>query len=287
MEDNALAWITPNEFRSINKRMANLRKNINIQEDSFMYDLNLGHKLQCTNIEKRECLETLNKLLIFSNVTRKQGLLALEQEIEKQESLFMRKALMFITEGVDPANIRSILQNYIVVGDYKGKGLLERILIMEGILLIQAGEKPVMIKEKLSSYFGEDFIPELMRYFNDDLSMDEKIKLYCEEIMELEPCFIEDSFFVDFEKTMLALDDRSLQRLLRDVDIDDLISIMCGASGNLQMRFINNISKIIALTVINEVKERRPLRKEYLQRAQECVLNLIRILKERGEIKQL
>ncbi len=250
-----------------------------------MYDLIIGHKLQCTNIEKRECLDTLNKLLKFSKITRKEGLLALEQEIEKQESLFMKKALMFISEGVDPANIRSILQNYIVVGDYRGKALLERILIMEGILLIQAGEKPVMIKEKLSSYFGEDFIPEMMRYFKDDLSMDEKIKLYCEEIKELEPCFNEDSFVVEFENTILGLDDRSMQRLLRDMDIDDVINVMCGASGKLQMRFLNNISKIVALTVINEVSERKPLRKDYLHRAQECILNMIGILKDRGELR--
>jgi AraC family transcriptional regulator len=273
--------VTPNEYRKINKSLANLRKKINTQEVLSMYDINIGQKLQCTNIEKKECLETLNRILEFSATSRNEGLLALDQEIEKLDSYFMRKALMFVTEGLEPESIRTILQNYIIVGDYKGKALLERILILEGVLLIQAGENPLIIKEKLSSYFGEDFIPEIEKYFNDNISPDDRIKAYYDRIKDVNPRLSENA---QFEETLSGLSSRSLQRLLRDMDMDDLINILSYAGGKLQKFFLDNLSKKIAITIINELSEAKNIQTQQVIASQNKILDIVKKLKEDGEI---
>lgn len=273
--------VTPNEYRKINKCLATLRKKINTQEESSMYDINIGQKLQCTNIEKKECLETLSKILEFSATSRKEGLLALDQEIEKLDSYFMRKSLMFITDGLDPESIRTILLNYIIVGDYKGKALLERILVLEGVLLIQAGEKPLIIKEKLSSYFGEDFIPEIEKFFNDTISPDDRIKAYYDKIRDANSRLNENT---QFEETLLGLSSRSLQRLLRDMDMDDLINILSYAGGKLQRFFIDNVSKKLAVTIINELSEARNIQTLQVITSQNKILDNIKKLREAGEI---
>ena len=45
---------------------------------------------------------------------------------------------------------------------------LIRILIIEGILAIQQGIHNLILREKLSSFFGEDFIGEIQKHFGLD-----------------------------------------------------------------------------------------------------------------------
>lgn len=66
--------------------------------------------------------------------------------------------LELLLYGIEPLALREMLENYIIVGNYKDKELLERVLILEGILSIQMGDYPWVIREKLSSYLGEDYL---------------------------------------------------------------------------------------------------------------------------------
>jgi len=46
-----------------------------------------------------------------------------------------------------------VLNNYIKYSSYQGAELLKRLLIVDGMLSIQAGELPTILLEKLLSYF--------------------------------------------------------------------------------------------------------------------------------------
>ncbi len=201
-----LYGVTPQKYRKLNKNMLPFNINSNPMEDNIMLDLNIGQKIQCTTNEKRECLELLNSILEFSSITKKYGLLRLESEIEKFDSYFMRKALQLIVEGVEPNSIRTILRNYTIVGDYKGKALLERILITEGILSIQAGENPLLIREKLSSFFGEDFTPEIDKYFGkDEFTINRKIQAFYSQAKSSIPNSPEKTSFCIFRHIRTAI----------------------------------------------------------------------------------
>ncbi len=277
-----LFGVTPNEYRKLNKNKFPFKTNKNEMEVIVMLDFNISQKIQCTNNEKRECLELLKSILEFSSIQRRHGLLRLESETEKLSSTFMRKALELVYQGVEPNYIRTILQNYIIVGDYKGKALLERILITEGVLSIQAGENPLLIREKLSSYFGEDFTPEIDKYFGKDITSTKgKVQAFCSEVKDIIPILPDTT---RFEEVLLNMDSRSLQRLLRDVEISDAINVLKGASGKLQVFMIKNVSRTVALLVIDELTVSQRISSQQVIESQNRILKNMEKLKTDGEI---
>jgi chemotaxis protein MotA len=54
--------------------------------------------------------ELIKKMVEWSNIARKQGLLGLEPIIEKQSDDFIRKGLQLVVDGSEPEVIRSILE---------------------------------------------------------------------------------------------------------------------------------------------------------------------------------
>lgn len=54
--------------------------------------------------------ELIKKIVEWSNVARKQGLLGLEPIIEKQEDDFIKKGLQLVVDGSEPDIIRSVLE---------------------------------------------------------------------------------------------------------------------------------------------------------------------------------
>ena len=57
-----------------------------------------------------EAIETLAKM---ADKARREGLLALEEESKKIKDPFLQKGIMLVVDGVDPAQVRSILQTQI------------------------------------------------------------------------------------------------------------------------------------------------------------------------------
>lgn len=53
---------------------------------------------------------TINKLVDWSNIARKEGLLGLEDIAEKEPDLFIRKGMQLLVDGSEPEVIRNILE---------------------------------------------------------------------------------------------------------------------------------------------------------------------------------
>jgi len=53
---------------------------------------------------------TIDKIVSWSNIARKEGLLGLENIEEQEKNLFARKGLQLLIDGSEPDNIRSILE---------------------------------------------------------------------------------------------------------------------------------------------------------------------------------
>ena len=53
----------------------------------------------------------IQKMLAFSDKARREGLLALEEELEDLEDEFMKKGLRLVVDGNDAEQIRSLLEN--------------------------------------------------------------------------------------------------------------------------------------------------------------------------------
>jgi chemotaxis protein MotA len=59
---------------------------------------------------KYEVQETINSIVSYSTVARKEGLLALEKELDKVPNLFMKKILRFAIDGTEPEVLRNLAE---------------------------------------------------------------------------------------------------------------------------------------------------------------------------------
>ena len=54
--------------------------------------------------------QLIRKIVEWSNIARKQGLLGLEPQLEKEPDEFVRKALQLVVDGSEPDEIRSVME---------------------------------------------------------------------------------------------------------------------------------------------------------------------------------
>jgi chemotaxis protein MotA len=86
---------------------------------------------------KYEVKETIEGIVRFSTIARKEGLLALERELDTVENLFMKKILRFAIDGTEPEVLRSLAETEL---DY----MSERHLQSSAIFQKMGGYSPTM-----------------------------------------------------------------------------------------------------------------------------------------------
>jgi len=93
---------------------------------------------------------------------------------------------------------------------------------------------------------------------------------------------IVDEMFV-FEN-LLGLEDRSIQRLLKDIEAESLIVALKGAPPELRDKFLNNMSQRAAEALREDMDLRPPVRVSQVETEQKAILQIARRLAEAGEI---
>jgi len=83
---------------------------------------------------------------------------------------------------------------------------------------------------------------------------------------------------------ILALDDKTIQRVLRDVDSSDIGIALKGAAEEVQNAIFSNLSKRLALMIKEDMDFMGPVRMKDVEEAQQKIVNTIRKLEDSGEI---
>lgn len=83
---------------------------------------------------------------------------------------------------------------------------------------------------------------------------------------------------------VLTLDNRSIQRTLREVDNNDLTLALKGASEDVKKRIFENMSKRQAEMIREDMEYMGPVRLRDVEDAQQKIVNIIRKLEDAGEI---
>lgn len=83
---------------------------------------------------------------------------------------------------------------------------------------------------------------------------------------------------------ILTLDNRSVQRTLREVDNKDLTLALKGASEEVKKKIFSNMSKRQAEMVNEDMQYMGPVRLRDVEEAQQKIVNIIRKLEDAGEI---
>lgn len=272
--------ITPSEYRrNINQK----NRSLTLREDYKMNYINSIGNLSCSIDEKRECLKLMELIVSLSKKAHMQGLLSLESEINDKHPFLLRKGIELMLYGIEPIVLQEMLDSYISAESYSGKELLSRIIIRSGILSIQMGEYPWIVRERLSSYFGEEFTEEISKCFGTDVeSQKSKVDDFASRLQNIKPYSEATSLLeVVFEK----LDHRSIQRCLREIDILGLAIGMKGASGKIQNKIIEGLSQKTKsiLIELNEMIE--DIQTPQIVDAQNIIIGHIKRLKVEGEIR--
>ena len=145
-----------------------------------------------------------------------------------------------------------------------------------------------VLERKLASLVNQDYtivggIDSIVNILN---SVDRSTEKHIMESLEIdEPELADDirkKMFV-FEDILL-LDDRSIQRVLRDVDNADLELALKSSTEEVQNVIFRNLSKRLASMIKEDMEYMGPVRMKDVEEAQQKIVNIIRKLEDSAEI---
>ena len=145
-----------------------------------------------------------------------------------------------------------------------------------------------VLEKKLASLVNQDYtivggVDAIVEILN---SVDRGTERHIMETLEVEEPELADEIrkkmFV-FED-ILSLDDRAIQRVLRDVDNGDLALALKGAAEEVQNVILNNLSKRLAVMIKEDMEYIGPVRMKDVEEAQQKIVNIIRKLEDSAEI---
>jgi flagellar motor switch protein FliG len=170
----------------------------------------------------------------------------------------------------------------------KQADVAKRIALMDRTSPDVIKEVEKILERKLSSLVNQDYaiiggVDSIVAILN---AVDRGTEKHIMETLEIEDAALAEEIrkkmFV-FED-ILTLDDRSIQRVLRDVDNNDLGIALKGANEEVQNIIFNNLSKRLAVMIKEDMDFMGPVRLKDVEEAQQKIVNIIRKLEDTGEI---
>ena len=145
-----------------------------------------------------------------------------------------------------------------------------------------------VLETKLASVVNQDYtiiggVDAVVEILN---TVDRGTEKHIMENLEIEEPELADEIrkkmFV-FEDILL-LDDRSIQRVLREVDNNDLAIALKGSNEQVQNAIFSNLSKRLAAMIKEDMEFMGPVRMKDVEEAQQKIVNIIRKLEDASEI---
>ncbi len=145
-----------------------------------------------------------------------------------------------------------------------------------------------VLERKLASLVNQDYtivggVDSIVEILN---TVDRGTEKHIMETLEIEEPELADEIrrkmFV-FED-ILSLDDKSIQRVLREVDNNELAVALKGSNEEVQTVVFNNLSKRLAAMIKEDMDFMGPVRLKDVEEAQQKIVNIIRKLEDSSEI---
>lgn len=295
-------YLNEEDIEDLTYEVARLGKTTNSQVESTLdefYKLCLTHKMMTDGgldyarnvLEKafgestaRNLLEKVSKTLQskpfnFFMKGDPQALLSILQNERAQ-------VISLIMSYMDPLQAAKVLEQ---LPDEKKISVIEGMANMdrvspEAIAIVEEEMKrkfaSIITSEDNMSVGGIDFVADMMN--NIDRSTERKV---FDQLGQKNPDLAQDiraKMFV-FEN-ILDMDDRSVQRFVRDLDSKDVVYALKNASEDMKAVFFNNMSKRMAEQVKGDLEITSNVRLKDVEEAQQRIVNIIRDLEDRGEV---
>ncbi len=295
-------YLNEQDIEDLTYEVAKLGRTTNSQVESTLdefYKLCLTHKMMTDGgldyarnvLEKafgestaRNLLEKVSKTLQskpfnFFMKGDPQALLSLLQN-ERPQVIALIMAYMDLQQA---AQILENLSDEKRISVVEGMAHMDRVS-PEAIAIVEEEMKrkfaTIITSEDNMSLGGIDYVADMMN--NIDRSTERKI---FDQLSKSNPELaqdIRDKMFV-FEN-ILDMDDRSVQRFVRDLEVKDIVYALKSASEEMKTIFFNNMSKRMADSVRGDMEVTSNVRLKEVEEAQQRIVNVIRNLEEQGEV---
>ena len=83
---------------------------------------------------------------------------------------------------------------------------------------------------------------------------------------------------------LLAVDDRGIQTVLRNIDNQTLVLALKGAEPEMLDKFLSNVSKRVSASLVEDLETMGPVRLSEVESSQQKIANIAREMVDRGEI---
>lgn len=247
--------------------------------------------------ERRQNLwDALENMMEFNSIARREGLLALEEKVlevsEDYRKESLKQLVCLLVDGTDPSILEQIGMMRYVSHLYTDYAALEYLIYLEGTLSIQAGENPRILEEKLKSMLSRDMYSEyslkqecrqLEKEQEEEAHLIEKLckgkRLWKSEDKDYYATRL-------WEYSLCHMEDKVIQRILREVSNETLTIAMKGMGGEARKRIFDNLSKRLGNMIAKGMMQLGPVRAVDILEACQQMLNVCIYLMERGELPQ-
>ena len=195
------------------------------------------------------------------------------------------QTIALILSYLSPTQSSTIIS---ALGPDKQADVAKRIAQMDRTSPDVIKEVEKVLERKLSSLVNQDYtivggVDSIVEILN---TVDRGTERHIMETLEIEEPELADEIrrkmFV-FED-ILTLDDKSIQRVLREVDNNELAVALKGSNEQVQTIIFNNLSKRLAAMIKEDMEYMGPVRMKDVEEAQQKIVNIIRKLEDSSEI---
>lgn len=209
-------------------------------------------KVGIYNSEKMHLVEVAEELLKCSEISRKEGLLALDDLMKayEGESKFLPFAIHFFLQSfmkqMDNGLIFQLLENYVTT--FTVEEQREGHMIVHVLERIVSGAHPELLREIIASYVGVGYwekLEDAKREGQGKRTRDEIIGKYRNKKLFSEK--------TDLLERFELIDNFEIQAILKNLDNETLTAALSGASGKIVAGFLMNLSDRLLYFVSEDI----------------------------------
>ena len=256
---------------------------------------NCAESTKFTTEQMEKVINAVKNVLVFHKIGRKEGLLSLEEGCEsldqETEDKYFIEFIMLVVDGTDSVMVREFALSRYFAANFIGYEGIIYLIYFNGALMIQAGEHPTVVGKILEAMLPENVKKLYLEKKNEESErlkeseeedLQKKIDSICGKnckANEMEHTLLSEASLIFENRT-----DQVIQRILREVDCNDLAVAMKGLSGNACRKFFDNLSKRIAAMIAEDIETMGPVRMKDVDDSVIKILNVVLKLAKAGEI---
>jgi len=244
-----------------------------------------------TKADREKMIDVICALSELMHVARREGLLALEErnsQIQEDESIFsfIKEAIFLVVDGTDPELLKDIMGTKVLRSEPETVEQYMKYAALKVVLMIQEGINPFIIDKMMEALFPSDvhYAASVIFSERENKERDVRYKEYLENFDERFPIVARNVFIVTFNRKILSMNDKQIQRALREIDNNDLSLLLAFVPKETREKFFSNISANLKRMLIESMQFISTYDEVRLTGTIEKVLNIITRLEDAGEM---